>query len=287
MKFCPPLPQHCVSAVGKTQTNYGLAPVKLEFLPVITLGYPLINTPHFCKPSLRLRRDVRYNANFRRLWGATLIRVLIVDDHDLVRAGISRMLSDDGDIQVIGQAESGEEAIDKVKADAPDVVLMDLRMPGIGGLEAIRRILRANDEVRVIAVTACSDGPLPARVMQAGAHAYITKGADMAEMLRAIRRVHAGQRYISPEIAQEMALSKVTDGGDQQTQFDDLSERELQIATMIVNCHKVQEISDKLCLSPKTVNSYRYRIFEKLGINSDVELVLKAVKLGLLDANEV
>ncbi|TVP58604.1 MAG: two-component system response regulator UvrY [Halomonadaceae bacterium] len=216
-----------------------------------------------------------------------MIKVLIVDDHDLVRAGISRMLSDDEDIQVVGQAESGEQAIDQVRLTAPDVVLMDLRMPGIGGLEAIRRILRSHDETRVIAVTACADGPYPTRVMQAGAHAYITKGADMAEMLRAIRRVHSGQRYISPDIAQQMALSKIGEDGNARSQFDELSQRELQIATMIVNCHKVQEISDKLCLSPKTVNSYRYRIFEKLGINSDVELVLKAVKMGLLDANEV
>lgn len=216
-----------------------------------------------------------------------MIKVLIVDDHDLVRAGISRMLSDDKDIEVVGQAESGEAAVEQVKHTSPDVILMDLRMPGIGGLEAMRRILRNHDEIRVVAVTACADGPYPARVMQAGAHAYITKGADIAEMLRAIRRVNAGQRYISPEIAQHMALSKLGEGGELQSQFDGLSERELQIATMIVNCQKVQEISDKLCLSPKTVNSYRYRIFDKLGINSDVELVLKAVKMGLLDANEV
>ncbi|MDX1802350.1 MAG: UvrY/SirA/GacA family response regulator transcription factor [Marinobacter sp.] len=219
-----------------------------------------------------------------------MIRVLVVDDHELVRSGITRMLADNPDIEVIGQAASGEEAIDSVRQDAPDIVLMDIRMPGIGGLEATRRILRIDDAIRVIVVTACADDPYPTRVMQAGASAYITKGADIKEMVRAIRMAHAGQRYISPEIAQKMALKQLGgDHGDEdgESVFDRLSERELQIAMMVVDCQKVQDISDKLCLSPKTVNSYRYRIFEKLEISSDVELALMAVRLGLLDADKV
>ncbi|MBL3557013.1 MULTISPECIES: UvrY/SirA/GacA family response regulator transcription factor [Marinobacter] len=221
-----------------------------------------------------------------------MIRVLVVDDHELVRSGITRMLADSPDIDVIGEASSGEEAIDFVRKDSPDIVLMDIRMPGIGGLEATRRILRIDDAVRVIVVTACADDPYPTRVMQAGASAYITKGADIKEMVRAIRMAHSGQRYISPEIAQKMALKQLG-GGDARdedgelTLFDRLSEREMQIALMVVDCQKVQDISDKLCLSPKTVNSYRYRIFEKLEISSDVELALMAVRLGLLDADKV
>ncbi|SFM25412.1 UvrY/SirA/GacA family response regulator transcription factor [Marinobacter zhejiangensis] len=219
-----------------------------------------------------------------------MIRVLVVDDHELVRSGITRMLADDPDIEVVGQASSGEEAIDTVRQQSPDIVLMDIRMPGIGGLEATRRILRIDDAIRVIVVTACADDPYPTRVMQAGATAYVTKGADIREMVRAIRMAHSGQRYISPEIAQKMALKNL--GGDVgpdagESAFDRLSERELQIAMMVVDCQKVQDISDKLCLSPKTVNSYRYRIFEKLGISSDVELALMAVRLGLLDADKV
>lgn len=221
-----------------------------------------------------------------------MIRVLVVDDHELVRSGITRMLADNPDLEVIGQASSGEEAIEVVRGDRPDIVLMDIRMPGIGGLEATRRILRIDDAVRVIVVTACADDPYPTRVMQAGASAYITKGADIKEMVRAIRMAHSGQRYISPEIAQKMALKQLG-GGDARdedgelTLFDRLSEREMQIALMVVDCQKVQDISDKLCLSPKTVNSYRYRIFEKLEISSDVELALMAVRLGLLDADKV
>lgn len=218
-----------------------------------------------------------------------MISVLVVDDHELVRSGITRMLADNPDIQVLGEASSGEEAVDAVRSNRPDIVLMDIRMPGIGGLEATRKILRLDDSIRVIVVTACADDPYPTRVMQAGATAYITKGADIDEMVRAIRKAHAGQRYISPEIAQKMALKQL--GGDAEDQdeslFDRLSERELQIAMMVVDCQKVQDISDKLCLSPKTVNSYRYRIFEKLEISSDVELALMAVRFGLLDADKV
>ncbi|MBU2873960.1 UvrY/SirA/GacA family response regulator transcription factor [Marinobacter salexigens] len=219
-----------------------------------------------------------------------MIRVLVVDDHELVRSGITRMLADDPDIDVIGQSPSGEEAIEFVRNERPDIVLMDIRMPGIGGLEATRRILRIDDTVRVIVVTACADDPYPARVMQSGASAYITKGADIREMVRSIRMAHSGQRYISPEIAQKMALKQL--GGDKEDEgelslFDRLSEREMQIAMMVVDCQKVQDISDKLCLSPKTVNSYRYRIFEKLEISSDVELALMAVRLGLHDAHKV
>ncbi|MFL1405044.1 UvrY/SirA/GacA family response regulator transcription factor [Marinobacter sp. M1N3S26] len=218
-----------------------------------------------------------------------MISVLVVDDHELVRSGITRMLADNPDIQVLGEASSGEEAVEAVRNNRPDIVLMDIRMPGIGGLEATRKILRLDDSIRVIVVTACADDPYPTRVMQAGATAYITKGADIDEMVRAIRKAHSGQRYISPEIAQKMALKQL--GGDAEDQdeslFDRLSERELQIAMMVVDCQKVQDISDKLCLSPKTVNSYRYRIFEKLEISSDVELALMAVRFGLLDADKV
>ncbi|MFE8069826.1 UvrY/SirA/GacA family response regulator transcription factor [Marinobacteraceae bacterium S3BR75-40.1] len=217
-----------------------------------------------------------------------MIKVLIVDDHELVRSGITRMLADDEDIRVIDQADSGEAALESIKKERPDVVLMDLRMPGMGGLEATRRILRVDDEIKVVAVTACADDPYPTRVMQAGASAYITKGADLREMIRAIRMAHVGQRYVSPEIAQKMALRNMQgEATEEEIAFDQLSERELQIAMMIVDCHKVQDISDKLCLSPKTVNSYRYRIFDKLGISSDVELALMAVRLGLLDDNKV
>lgn len=210
------------------------------------------------------------------------IKVLVVDDHDLVRIGISRMLGDVEGLKVVGQAASGEEAVKLCRDQAPDVVLMDVQMPGIGGLEATRKIQRIDEGIKVIAVTVCDEEPFPSRLLKAGAAGYLTKGADLQEMVKAIRVVNAGQKYISANIAQQMALKPFKE--DQESPFDQLSERELQITMMVVGCQRVQEISDKLCLSPKTVNSYRYRIFEKLGIESDVELTLLAVRHGLIDA---
>ena len=212
-----------------------------------------------------------------------LIRLLVVDDHDLVRTGIARMLADIDGLVVIGQAASGEEAVRQARELKPDVVLMDIKMPGIGGLEATRKLLRSQPDVRVIAVTVCEEDPFPTRLLQAGAAGYITKGAGLDEMVQAIRLVFAGQRYISPQIAQQLAL-KSFQPNKSDSPFDLLSEREIQIALMIANCQKVQVISDKLCLSPKTVNTYRYRICEKLKVNSDVELVLLAARHGMVDS---
>ncbi|MGF0337241.1 response regulator transcription factor GacA [Ectopseudomonas toyotomiensis] len=212
-----------------------------------------------------------------------MIRVLVVDDHDLVRTGIARMLADIDGLQVVGEACTGEEALLKVRELKPDLVLMDVKMPGIGGLEATRKLMRSHPDIKVVAVTVCEEDPFPTRLLQAGAAGYLTKGAALDEMVQAIRLVFAGQRYIDPQIAQQLAL-KSFQPQNSGSPFDLLSEREIQIALMIANCHKVQNISDKLCLSPKTVNTYRYRIFEKLSITSDVELALLAVRHGMVDA---
>ncbi len=211
-----------------------------------------------------------------------MIKVLVVDDHDLVRLGLTRILEDQSDIHIIGHASSGEIALKLARELKPDVVLMDVMMPGIGGLEATRRICHQNTDVKVIVVTACENDVYPSRLLQAGAVGYLTKGADVAEMMHAIKRVHSGQRYISTDIARKLALKSVNKDPDA-APFEQLSKRELQISMMIVNCQKVNDIAKTLSLSPKTVNTYRYRIFDKLSIRSDVELTLLAVRHGLLD----
>jgi DNA-binding NarL/FixJ family response regulator len=215
-----------------------------------------------------------------------VIKVLVVDDHDLVRMGITRMLADIDGLKVVGEAACGEDALRLARELDPQVVLMDVRMPGIGGLEATRKLLRQHPDVRILAVTACDEEPFPSRLLKAGAAGYLTKGAALEEMVHAIRAVASGQRYISPDIAQQLAL-RTLDEEMTASPFESLSEREMQITMMIVNCQKVQEISDRLFLSPKTVNTYRYRIFEKLGIDSDVELTLLAVRHGLLNTDAV
>lgn len=211
-----------------------------------------------------------------------MINVLIVDDHDLVRLGIRRLLSDVKGLSVVGEARNGEEALRQARELQPDVILMDVKMPGIGGLEATRKILRVQPEIKVIAVTVYGDEPYPSRLLQAGAAGYITKGSSLDEMVLAIRTVCGGQRYISPEVAQQLALKHVTE--QEESPFDLLSERELQVMLMITTGRKVQEISDQLYLSPKTINSYRYRLFEKLQVNNDVELTHLAMRHGMIDS---
>jgi two-component system invasion response regulator UvrY len=213
-----------------------------------------------------------------------LIKILLVDDHELVRLGIKRLLQDVHGLKVVGEASTGEEAIRLAKETIPDVVLMDVQMPGIGGLEATRKMVRHNPDIKVLALTIYGDEPYPSRLLQAGAVGYITKGCAAEEMIRAIRTIHSGQRYISSDIAQQLALKRFTKA--EASPLDILSERELQIMLMITSGQKVQDISNKLCLSPKTVNSYRYRIFEKLGIHSDVELTLLSIRLGLVEGHK-
>lgn len=210
-----------------------------------------------------------------------MINVLVVDDHELVRVGVCRLLSDVAGIKVIGNACSGEEALKLVKEKHPHVVLMDVKMPGIGGLEATRKMLRFDPEVKVIALTVCDGEPFPSKLLQAGAKGYLTKGAALEEMVEAIRAVHAGKRYLGPEIAQQLAFKTLEE--KEKPLFDQLSDREMQVLIMITSGQKVQDISEKLCLSPKTVNTYRYRLFEKLNAATDVELTHLAIRHGIVD----
>jgi len=212
------------------------------------------------------------------------IKVLLVDDHDLVRLGIKRLLQDAPGIKVVGEANTGEQAVVLAKQLGPDVVILDLHMPGIGGLEATRKMIRYNPDLKIIALTIYQDDPYPSRLMQAGAAGYLTKGCAPEEMIRAIKTVYSGQRYITPEIAQNLAIRRFT---KDENSLDSLSERELQIMLMITQGQKVPDIAKKLYLSSKTVNSYRYRIFDKLGIQSDVELTLLAMRLGMLEVGKM
>ncbi|MBB72783.1 MAG: two-component system response regulator UvrY [Legionellales bacterium] len=214
-----------------------------------------------------------------------MVNVLLVDDHALVRLGIRKLLDGESGIKVVGEASSGEEAIKLSRETNAHVVLMDVRMPGIGGLEATRKLLRLNPDLKIVALTSYDDDLFPTRFIQAGAAGYLTKDSTIDEMVRAIKVVNSGQRYISPEVAQKMAIKQITD--PEQSPFDQLSERELQVALMVTSMQKVAVIADKLHLSPKTVNSYRYRIFDKLGISSDVELTHLAIRHGLVEQHNL
>ncbi len=209
-----------------------------------------------------------------------MIKVLLVDDHYLVRTGIKRLLDDAKGIQVVSEAATGEEAVQYCREHQPDVVLMDMNMPGIGGMEATKKILRYAPDIKVLFLTVQVEEPFPTKVMQIGASGFLTKGAGPDEMIQAIRAVKSGQRYLTPDIAQKMALTQFQ--SNDENPFSSLSERELQIMLMITRGQKVVDISEQLNLSSKTINSYRYRMFEKLNVSNDVELTHIAIRYGLL-----
>lgn len=217
----------------------------------------------------------------------SLVKILVVDDHDLVRMGLSRILDDTEGFCVVGTASSGEEAMVLAKELEPDVMMMDVKMPGMGGVEATKRIKLANKNIQVIAVTSCDDDLYPSKLMRAGASAYLTKRATPDEMIEAVNKVVSGKTYISTEIAQQLALrSSIGVTGDD-SPFSTLSDRELQVATMTIRGQKPNEIAEILNISAKTINSFRYRIFEKFSISSDVELVLFAVKHKFFDVDSL
>lgn len=210
-----------------------------------------------------------------------MINVLIVDDHALVRMGIRRLLDDLPDMAVVGEAEDGEGALEFIRTHKPDVVLLDMKMPGIDGWEVTRRLQKSHPQVKVIAVTALSTDCLPSRILQLGAMGYLTKESGSQDLAAAIRKVYQGERYLSAEIAQKIAISSLQANSD--SPFDALSEREMQVMLMITRGTAVQSIADRLFLSAKTINGYRYRIFDKLGIKNDVELTYLAMKHRLIE----
>lgn len=210
-----------------------------------------------------------------------MVRVAIVDDHDLVRTGIRRILDGAGGIEVAGEAASGEEAIRLAREEPVDVVLMDVNMPGMGGLEATRRILASSAGTRIIILTVHAKAPFPTQLLNAGASGYLTKGCASEELIRAIRRVHEGARYVSGDIAQQLALSMLP-GGDR-SPLDELSSREIEVMMMLVQGEEVQSIAETLHISHKTVRTYKSRLYEKLGVKNAVDLTHMAMRHGILE----
>ena len=215
----------------------------------------------------------------------TTIKLLVVDDHDLMRTCLVRILDEIENFSVVGDANSGEEAISLSRTLEPHVVLMDVKMPGIGGVEATRRILAHNNAIKIIAITSCEDDVYPSRLLQAGALAYLTKRTEPSEVIKAIKMVVAGKPYFSQEIAQQLALKNTGLWHENNSPFDQLSQRELQIAMMTIKGEKPVAIAEILNISAKTINSYRYRIFEKFNISNDVELVHFAIKHKVFDVD--
>lgn len=208
------------------------------------------------------------------------IRVFIVDDHALVRTGMRMILSAETDIEVLGEAESGEAALPQIRKLKPDIVLCDLHLPGVSGLEVTERIVRGDHGTRVIIVSVLEDGPLPKRLLEAGAAGYVGKGGEASELLRAVRAVARGKRYLANSIAQNLALSGI---GANVSPFDTLSPREMEVALLLTQGLRQEAIARRLSLSAKTVNTHKTRLFDKLGIRDSIALARLVTQFGLAD----
>ena len=210
-----------------------------------------------------------------------MINVLLTDDHELVRTGIRRLLEDSKQVKIVGEAECGEDSLQLAQSLNPDVILMDVNMPGIGGVEACRRILQRNPKQKIIVLTVHNEQTFPKRLLEIGAKGYLTKECGIDEMIRAIKQVNSGGSYIASTIAQQLALSLLP--GNDANPIDRLSRREFQVMLMISQGLTNVEISDKLCLSPKTISTYRLRVLEKLGAHNEVDLIKIAVEQGMIE----
>ena len=210
------------------------------------------------------------------------IRVYLIDDHALVRTGMKMILAGELDIEVVGDAESGELALPQIRKLKPDVVLCDLHLPGLSGLEITERITHSDLAAKVIIVSVLEDGPLPKRLIEAGACGYLGKAGDANELLRAVRDVARGKRYLGSNVAQNMALSNVA-GNSNASPFDELSPRELEVAMLLVQGLRQEDIAQRLSLSAKTINTHKTRLFQKVGIQDNLALARLCTQYGLLD----
>ena len=209
-----------------------------------------------------------------------LINVMLVDDHAVVRMGFKMLLESASDIKVIAEAENGEQAVKQFAEHHPDVVVMDITMPGIGGLEAIERIMAKDNSARILVLSAHEDSVHPKRVLSAGAMGYLTKRSAAEELIKAIRTVASRKRYLEASVAQQMAIQQLS---GETNPVDILSDREFEVFIALAKGKTTNEIADTLCLSPRTVGTHLYTIKQKLNASNSAEIALIAMRSGLIE----
>ena len=208
------------------------------------------------------------------------IKILLVDDHAVVRMGFKMLIEAESDIKVIGEAESGEVAVKLFQELKPDIIVMDITMPGIGGLEAIDRIMAKDKNTKILVLSAHEDSVHPKRVLNAGAMGYLTKRSAAEELIKAIKSIHQGKRYLEPNIAQQMAITQLS---GETNPVEILSDREFEVFMALAKGKSTNDIADTLCLSPRTVGTHLYNIKQKLNANNSAEIALIAIRCGLID----
>lgn len=211
-----------------------------------------------------------------------MIRVMLVDDHAVVRTGFRLLLQSLPELSVIAEAESGEAACQLYLSLAPDVVVMDLAMPGMGGLEALRRIRARDPQARILTLSAHDDPMHARRALQEGALGFLPKRSAPEALLEAVSAVAAGRRYLDPGIAQKLALAEFEGGA--KSPIDRLSEREFEVFVRLASGATVQRIAQDLNLSASTIGTHLYNIKQKLQVANQSELTLIAIRHGLIEA---
>ena len=211
-----------------------------------------------------------------------MIQILIIDDQALVRTGLRHIIDQSSEITKVTEVSSGEAALISCRTSRPDVILLSINLPGLTGFEITRKLMRSHPAARIIVLAVHAKPPYPTRLMDAGASGYLTRDCEADELIQAIRVVVGGQRYIGSEAAKQLALSMLA-GSANESPFEDLSAREMEVMLKITEGRRIPDIASLMCLSPKTISTYKYRILGKLGARSEVELVRMAMRYGLLE----
>lgn len=214
---------------------------------------------------------------------AEQIRLLLVDDHAILRAGLHMLFAGEPDIAIVGEVESGEEALVAVRALHPDVVIMDVAMPGIGGIEATRRIKEASPETAVLALTMHEDEQYFFAMLGAGAAGYIPKRAAPDDLISAVRAVYQGNIFLHSTLARFLLQNVLPPRAGQERTAEELTAREQEVLTLIAEGLTSRQIAERLVVSPKTVDRHRENIMAKLNLHSRVELVKYAIERGLIE----
>ncbi|HSR68295.1 MAG TPA: response regulator transcription factor [Acidobacteriota bacterium] len=209
-----------------------------------------------------------------------MIKVLVADDHPVVREGLKRIIEKDSAMLVAAEAGTSQEVLDRLVAQLPDVVLLDINMPGRGGLEVLQQIKLHYSSLPVLVVSMYPEDQYATRVLRAGAAGYLTKESAPSQLVNAIRKVVRGGKYVSPTLAEKLAIDL---GTESKLPHESLSDREYQVLCLLASAKTVSEIADELSLSIKTISTYRTRILEKMDLKNNVELARYALKHGLVD----